>query len=69
MAVEYLYEMQGGQCFGYFSGKYLYTMHGQCTHYRNRNYLYQINAGECEFYQSGKYFYTMQGGDCRWYTP
>jgi hypothetical protein len=68
MATEYLYEMHGGTAFGYFSGKYLYTIQGECTHYRQGKYLYTMSGGNCEFYQSGKYFYTMHGGQCRWYT-
>lgn len=66
----YLFEVQGGQCYGYFSGKYLYTMNGTCSHYRagaDGKYLYAMDGGECEFYQNGKYFYAMQGGECRWY--
>lgn len=71
MMSKYLYEMNGGQCYGYFSGKYLYTMNGECSHYRgtNEKYLYAMNGGECEFYQNGRYYYAMNGGQCRWYTP
>jgi hypothetical protein len=65
----YLYEMEGGACFGYFSGKYLYSMGGECTHYRgsDEKYLYRMQGGQCDFYQKGKYFYEMNGGKCRWY--
>jgi hypothetical protein len=28
----YLYEMEGGECCGYISDNYLYTMGGTCTH-------------------------------------
>ena len=66
----YLYEFKGGACYGYFSGRYLYTMAGKCTHYRgssNEKYLYAMQGGRCEFYQNGKYFYTFQGAQCRWY--
>ncbi|CAN5348696.1 hypothetical protein BH10PSE12_BH10PSE12_18760 [soil metagenome] len=65
----YVYEMNGGECYGYFDKEYLYTAAGQCTHYRGRNeskYLYTL-GGVCEFYQQGKYFYSMQGGQCRWW--
>lgn len=70
MKTIYLYEMNGGSCYGYFSGKYLYTMNGDCTHYRGGDeskYLYSMKSGDCEFYQNDKYFYTMKGGTCRWY--
>lgn len=69
MATIYLYEMNGGSCYGYLSGKYLYTMSGQCTHYSgdDNKYLYKMHGGQCEFYRHGKYFYTMNGGECRWY--
>lgn len=65
---QWIYEMSGGQPYGYFSGKYLYTSDGKCTHYRggsDEKYLYTMN-GQAEFYQKGKYFYTMNGS-CRWY--
>jgi len=71
MATTYLYEMNGGQAFGYFSGKYLYSMDGECTHYRSgsdQRYLCKMDGGDCEFYQRGRYFYEMDGGNCRWYT-
>lgn len=69
VATQYLYEMSGGECYGYFSGKYLYTMNGSCTHFRagsGDRYLFTMAGGDCEFYQSGKYFYEM-GGSCRWW--
>ena len=70
MADKYLYEMNGGNCYGYFSGKYLYTMSGECVYYRGGSddkYLYAYKGGSCDYYQNGKYFYAMKGGDCRWY--
>lgn len=66
----YIYEYSGGKCYGYFQGKYLYTMNGKCTHYlsgSDNKYLYAYTGGQCEFYRSGKYFYEYSGGKCRWY--
>lgn len=70
MEARHIYEINGGTCYGYFSGAYLYTMDGECTHYRggdHEKYLYTMNGGKCEYYQEGKYIYTMSGGKCRWY--
>jgi hypothetical protein len=67
----YLYEVVGGICYGYFSGKYLYSMNGTCVYYRGgseQKYLYTINEGQCDYYQSDKYFYSINEGVCRWYT-
>lgn len=70
MSDKHVYEMQGSTCYGYFSGKYLYTMDGRCTHYRggqDDRYLFRMSDSVCEFFQRDRYFYTMQGSQCRWY--
>jgi hypothetical protein len=49
---QYVYEMNGGAEFGYFNGKYLYSMAGSCEYYRGGSdgkYLYKYNGESCEF--------------------
>jgi hypothetical protein len=62
VADAYLYPMAGGEPHGYFHGKYVYSMAGECLYYRSGEYLYRMNGGQPVAYQSGKYFYAVEGG-------
>ena len=70
MVDKFVFEISGSAPVGYFSGKYLHTMEGVCTHYRaggDNSYLYRVSDSQCEFQQLGKYIYSMPDRQCRWY--